>query len=230
MLITGAGSGTGAATAVRLAAARDVVLVGRREARLQEVASHIRSRGGAADVIAQDITAVDAAELLARAGHVTDIVCAAGLNTPRRTWADHIPADFRRVVDTNLTAVADLMAAALPSLRDARGSVVVVSSLSAWMTSPGAGVAYRASKLGLRALTEAMNEQEAVHGVRATIVLPGDIDSDFLELRPAPPAADSRRRMLSPDDVASAIEFALDVPAHVRVDELVLSPLGTVDR
>lgn len=230
VLITGAGSGTGAAAALAIAATHEVVLVGRREDRLQSVAASVRERGGRADVVACDLTATPAAELLEKAGPVTDIVCAAGLNTPRRAWNDIVAEEFRAIVSTNLTSVAELVSAALPALRAARGTVVIVSSLSAWMTSPGAGVAYRASKMGLRALSDGLNEQEAVHGVRASLVLPGDIDSDFLSLRPQTPDAEARRKMLSPDDVASAIAFALDAPRHLRIDELVITPLGTVDR
>lgn len=229
MLVTGAGSGTGAASALALAASHDLVLVGRRQGRLDEVAARVESVGTSAQTIAWDVR-TDAAGLLARAGTVTDLVLAAGLNTARRAWRDQLSTEFRDVVETNLLAVADIIAAALPQLRAAHGSIAVVSSLSAWTHSPGAGVAYRASKSGLRALTDSLNEQEAEHGVRASLICPGDIDTDFLLQRPSPPGAEPRRSMLSPDDVASAIVFAVNSPRHLRIDELVISPLGTVER
>lgn len=229
-LITGAGTGTGAATATSLADTHDLVLVGRRADRLHMVADAVADAGGHADVIPWDLTQGDTSDLIARAGRVTDLVCAAGLNTPRRTWADQAPAEFHAIMSTNLTSVADLIAAALPLLRAASGTVAVVSSLSAWTLQSGAGVAYRASKSALRALTDSLNEQEAPHGIRASLVCPGEIDSEFLSLRPNVPEESARRMMLSPQDVADAIAYAVNAPRHLRIDELVISPLGTVER
>jgi len=229
-LITGAASGTGAACALALAPTHDVVLVGRRRGRLEDVAEQARERGATAQVVEADVTRRDGADLLAEAGRVDDLVLAAGLNARRRTWADQTTDEFRAIIDTNLVSVADLVGAALPSMRERGGTISIISSLSAWMTSPGAGVAYRASKMALRALTDALNEQEAVHGVRAGLIMPGDIDTEFLEHRPAPPGAQPRMSMLAAEDVAAAVVFALTAPAHVRIDELVITPLGSVQR
>jgi NADP-dependent 3-hydroxy acid dehydrogenase YdfG len=229
-LITGAGSGTGAATAIALAATHELVLVGRRRDRLEATADRVTAAGGTAEIAELDVARGDAGSLLETVGPVTDLVLAAGLNRPRRTWDDHDRQEFRNIVFTNLIGVADVITAFLPGLRRAGGTVVVVSSLSAWTTSPGAGVAYRASKMALRAVTESLNEQEFAHGVRATHLCPGDIDTDFVSQRPAPPTPEQRRAMLSPDDVARAVVFVLASPPHVRIDELVISPLGAVER
>ncbi|MCR2817245.1 SDR family NAD(P)-dependent oxidoreductase [Microbacterium sp. zg.Y1090] len=230
VLITGAGSGTGAAAARALAATHHVVLVGRRLDRLESVAEQISAAGGTATALAWDITRGDAETLLEAAGPVDDLVLAAGLNTPQRTWGDQHMADFRSVIDTNLIAVAEIIAAALPGLRRAQGTVCIISSVAAWTASPGAGVAYRASKMALRALTDALNEQESTHGVRAGAILPGDIDTEFLSLRPAPPSDEPRRRMLAAEDVARAVTFVVTSPPHVRIDELVITPVGSVER
>lgn len=230
VLVTGAGSGTGAAAALQLSGVGELVLVGRRREKLEDVAAQVSEAGGAARVVPWDVTRTDTHELLAQAGPVTDLVLSAGLNAPKRAWSDQRMPEFRSIIETNLVSVADVVTHALPSIRAAHGTIVVVSSLSAWTTSPGAGVAYRASKGALRALTDSLNEQEAVHGVRATLICPGDIDSEFLAHRPAPPSAEPRKSMLSPDDVATAITFAFSAPRHLRIDELVLSPLGTVQR
>ncbi|MGO3884779.1 MAG: SDR family oxidoreductase [Mycetocola sp.] len=230
VVVTGAGSGTGAAVARLIAQTRPVALVGRRADRLQDVADGIEAAGGDASIHPADLTRVTAEELLAQIGPISDLVCAAGLNTPRRDWGGHVGTEFDAIITTNLSSVAHLISAALPQLRESAGSVVLVSSLSAWMTSPGAGYAYRASKMGLRALTEALNEQEAVHGVRGMLVLPGDIDSEFLTQRPSVPGDEARKKMLSPEDVATAVVYALTAPPHLRIDELVITPLGTVNR
>jgi NADP-dependent 3-hydroxy acid dehydrogenase YdfG len=158
---------------------------------------------------------------------VTDLVVAAGLNTPRRLWRDQSMAQFQSIVDTNLTAVARAIDVVLPSMRDAaRGTIVVVSSYAGWLPTANSGVAYSASKTALASLCVQLNWQEGGNGIRATHLCPGDVDSDFLGMRPEVPDAAARERMLRPDDVARAIQFVLDTPPHVRIDELVITPTG----
>ena len=229
---TGGGSGMGAASAV--AAARDgwtVVLSGRRPDRLELVADAVRAEGGNAAVLPLDVTDADAVvaardRVLERHGRIDGLVLAAGLNTPARRWADQSLADVRAVLDTNTTAVVTVVDAALPALRASGGVVVVVSSYAGWSFQPGAGVAYSASKTALGSIVRTLNQQEAEHGVRATHLCPGDVATDFLDQRPEVPDAAARQRMLQPEDVGRTVAFVLGSPAHVRIDELVLSPVS----
>jgi NADP-dependent 3-hydroxy acid dehydrogenase YdfG len=231
--VTGAGSGMGRAAAVAAAAhGVRVALSGRRPGPLEETASLVEDAGGQAlvqSLDARDPEAVAVAHERIRSawGGVDDLVLAAGLNTPRRVWSDQSMSEFESVISTNLTAVALVVDTALPDLR-ARGGgqVVVVSSYSAWRFTPYAGVAYSASKTALTALCQTLNAQEARHGVRACHLCPGDVDSEFLLLRPQVPGAEARSVMLSPADVARALLFVLDSPRHVRIDELVISPVA----
>lgn len=235
--VTGAGSGMGRAAAVA-AATRGwrVALSGRRAEALAETARTVQSAGGEALVVPLDVgepAAVRAAHDLVRTrwGAVTDLVLAAGLNVPARYWRDQRIAEFTEVVATNLTGVAAVVDAVLPDLRaGGGGAVVVISSFSAWRFSPHAGVAYTATKTALGALCASLNEQEAGYAVRACHLCPGDVDSDFLGLRPSVPDAEGRVGMLRPDDVARAVLFVLESPAHVRIDELVITPTGVVGR
>ncbi|OII18495.1 SDR family oxidoreductase [Curtobacterium sp. MCBA15_013] len=230
--ITGGGSGMGAASA--RAAARDgwtVVLSGRRADRLAAVATEIRDDGGTADVLpldANDPEAVAAARdtLLAQYGRLDGLVLAAGLNSPQRRWDDQSLLDFRAIVDTNLTAVVTVVDAALPAMRESGGIVVVVSSYAGWSFQPGAGVAYSASKTALGSVVRTLNQQEAGHGVRATHLCPGDVATDFLDQRPSVPDAAARVVMLQPEDIARSVSFVLEAPSHMRVDELVVSPVS----
>lgn len=230
--VTGGGSGMGAASAEAAARAGwTVVLSGRRADRLEQVARTVRGAGGTADVLPLDandpaavITARDA--VLERHGRLDGLVLAAGLNAPRRRWDDQSLTDFRAIVDTNLTAVVTLVDAALPALRAAGGVVVVVSSYAGWSFQPGAGVAYSASKSALASVVRTLNQQEAEHGVRATHLCPGDVATDFLDQRPEVPDAAARQRMLQPEDVGRTVAFVLGLPAHVRIDELVVSPVS----
>jgi NADP-dependent 3-hydroxy acid dehydrogenase YdfG len=230
--VTGAGSGMGRAAAVAAAPGRRVALSGRREEPLAETAELVSRAGGEALVLpldARDPAAVAQARARIRSGWggVDDLVLSAGLNTPRRTWGDQSMAELEAVIATNLTAVARLVDAVLPDLRErGGGQVVVVSSFSAWRFTPYAGVAYSASKSALAAICQTLNAQEAAHGIRACHLCPGDVDSDFLQLRPVVPEAEARASMLSPDDVGRAVRFVLDSPPHVRIDELVISPVS----
>jgi NADP-dependent 3-hydroxy acid dehydrogenase YdfG len=226
--VSGAGSGVGRATAI--AAARDgwrLVLSGRRREALEETRALVDDLGSTAVVAPLDVTDDAAlAAVVAGLDRLDGVVVAAGLNAPRRSWADQDLADFDRIVATNLTGPAHQVAAALPLLRASGGTVVLVSSYAAWTHSPGAGVAYSASKTALSALVRDLNVQEAGAGIRATHLCPGTIDSDFLALRPTVPDAAERAAMLAPDDVAHAAMFVLSSPPHVRIDELVLSPMS----
>jgi NADP-dependent 3-hydroxy acid dehydrogenase YdfG len=227
--ITGAGSGMGRASAV-LAATRgwSIALTGRRAEALEETARLVRDAGGRALVAPADVTDAASLDTAFRAvsdwGLIHGLVLAAGLNTPTRQWNDQNIGEFARIVDTNLVATAAAIDLALPSLRMTGGVVVVVSSYSGWRFSPLAGVAYSSSKLALSSLCETLNAQEAAHGVRACNLCPGDVDSDFLAMRPQVPDAAAREKMLTPADIADSIQFVLDAPAHVRINELVITP------
>jgi len=230
--VVGAGSGMGRAAAIAAAGrGRTVVLSGRRVDRLEAVAAEIAATGGRAQVIAGDVRearwAQDAAATIVHdLGRIDEVVAASGLNSPQRRWDDQSMANFEDVVATNLLGTVGTVDAALPALRERGGTVVVVSSYSAWSFSPGAGVAYSASKSALGAVCRTLNVQEAEHGIRATHLCPGDVDTDFLRQRPVVPDDAARAGMLSPEDVARSILHVLDAPPHVRIDELVISPLS----
>jgi NADP-dependent 3-hydroxy acid dehydrogenase YdfG len=231
--ITGAGSGIGRAAAVAAAAAGSrVALSGRRLAPLAQTAWLVTDAGGQPLTLpldARDPEAVRRAHQQIVAGwpDVSDLVLAAGANSPQRYWKNQSVSDFERILATNLTAVVSLIDVVLPGLR-ARGGgqIVVVSSYSAWRFSPHAGVAYTASKAALAEICASLNAQEAASGIRACHLCPGDVDTDLLEQRPQVPDADARKVMLSANDVARAVLFVLDSPPHVRIDELVLSPVA----
>jgi NADP-dependent 3-hydroxy acid dehydrogenase YdfG len=228
--VTGAGSGMGRAAAVAAAAGgRRVALSGRRPDALDAVADEVRAAGGEALVLPLDVTDVAAIEAAHAViadvwGGVDDLVLSAGLNTPRRTWSDQRIGDFQSIVATNLTAVAAVVQASIEDLRAASGVVVAISSVAGWGFRPGTGIAYAASKTAVGVLCRDLNVAEWPNGVRATHLCPGDVDTDFLSMRPQVPDAAGREGMLSPDDVARAVLFALDAPPHVRIDELVITP------
>ncbi|WP_432565643.1 SDR family oxidoreductase [Kineococcus sp. SYSU DK003] len=230
--ITGAGSGMGRAVArVAAAAGWTVALSGRRADALRDTASEVTAAGGTALELPLDVRDGDAvraarARIVEEFGRIDALVLAAGRNTPQRAWGDQRIETFHDVVAVNLGAVVTVVDAALPDLRTSSGVVVVVSSYAGWSFHPSAGVAYSASKTALGSVARTLNAQEAAHGVRATHLCPGDVATDFLSQRPTVPDAAARELMLTPDDIARTVQFVLDSPAHVRIDELVVSPVS----
>lgn len=229
--VTGAGSGIGRAAAVSAArSGHRVGVSGRRRDALDETVSRIERDGGEAIALPLDVRSSDEIEagharLTEAFGPVTDLVAAAGLNAKHRYWRDQSIREFEDIVQVNLLGTVRVIDSVLPGMRAAgRGTIVIVSSYSAWAASPHAGVAYSASKTALSTLAVSLNVQEAANGIRCTHLCPGDVDTDFLELRPQVPDGDARGRMLSADDVARSVQFVLDSPDHVTIDELVLAP------
>lgn len=230
--VTGAGGGMGRASALRLAAAGyPVALSGRRADALSETRSMIEAAGGRAlevplDVADQDAVLRAAERIADELAPVQVLVASAGLNTPKRYWRDQSMQDLSAIVSVNLVGAAAAAKAVLPGMRSAgRGTIVFISSYSGWRFSPDAGVAYSASKTALSSLAETLNAQENGAGIRATNLCPGDVDSDFLSMRPVVPDADARSVMLTPDDIAATVEFVVTSPEHVCVNELVVTPV-----
>ena len=229
--VSGAGSGMGRAVAVS-AARRGyrVVLSGRRAEALEGTAKLIAAADGECKILAMDATSeVQVAgaygDIRRSWGAVTHLVLAAGLNNPKRYWRDQSMLHFTAIVQTNLVASANVADAALGGMRDAGDGVVVfVSSFAGWRFSADAGVAYSASKTALSSLSESLNAQENGNGIRACHLCPGDVDTEFLAMRPTVPGSDARRSMLAPADIAAAVQFVLDSPRHVCINELVITP------
>jgi NAD(P)-dependent dehydrogenase (short-subunit alcohol dehydrogenase family) len=229
-LVTGAGSGIGRAAAIRLA--RDgaaVALVGRTAAKLHDTRETIGNTDVElypADVA--DPAAVDAlvAAALSRFLRLDIVVNAAGINVRRRSLADTSVDDYEKVLDTNLRGAFLLSRAVLPAMRaQGGGTIVHVSSDSGLRGNDFAGIAYTASKFGVRGLVEAINAEERRHGIRATAIFPGEVNTPILDQRPVPVPADARARMLQPEDVAECIALAATLPPRAIVEHLVVRPV-----
>ena len=227
-VVTGAGSGVGRAVAAKLSAAGwAVAVLGRREAALRETAA------GLAHVTVHpcdvaDAAAVDRAFTGVRAAHGADVsllVNAAGTNVPGRAFDRLSGDDYRRIIETNLNGSYYCVAAVLPGMRAAGGGTIVnvISDAGLWANA-FSGPAYIASKFGQAGLTAAINAEERRHGIRACGVYPGEIDTPILDLRPEPPSAERRAKMLRADDVADCVMLAVSLPMRAVVEQLVVRP------
>ncbi|MYS37246.1 NAD(P)-dependent dehydrogenase (short-subunit alcohol dehydrogenase family) [Streptomyces sp. KhCrAH-43] len=186
LVVTGGGSGIGAAVVTRAAGlGADVLAVGRRADRLAEVTEKTRAEGaGTAVPYAVDITAPDASERIAeRAAEVLGGVDALVNNAGHAVFdrlEDAAEADLRKMIDTNLVAPALLIRALLPLLRASRGCVVNVSSVGGVLAMPGRSF-YGAGKAALNSLTRSLAVELAPE-VRVNAVLPGPVDTGLWDL------------------------------------------------
>jgi short-subunit dehydrogenase len=180
VVVTGAGSGIGAATVRRFAEEdrTELVLVGRRESRLLALAAEI----GGATVLAADLTAPQTPELVAGVvqrthGRLDVLVNNAGARWPA-TFAEGGWANVARTMELNFNAHVRLTEALLPLLRgSAPSSIVNVSSTAGRVARAGAG-AYAASKFALSGWTDALHQEERVRGVHVGMVLPGFVPTE----------------------------------------------------
>jgi len=235
-LITGASSGIGLACARRFAAdGADLVLWARRRDRLERTAAELeqahRIRVEVAGVDVRDRAAVNqAVDALAAAGRVPDILLNnAGLAAGLARLQEGDPDHWDRMIDTNLKGLLNVSRAVLPLMvkRDT-GHVVNIGSTAGHQVYQ-AGNVYNATKFGVKALTEGMNLDVAGTKVRVSSVDPGHVETEFALVRFDGDAERARKiyegfRPLSPDDVADAVGYIVNLPEHVNVLDLVIVP------
>lgn len=229
-LVTGGGTGIGAAIALALAAEGCRVIVsGRREDKLRELAAKFSGQPQilvrAADVA--DRASVDRLfEWAAReAGPIDLLVNSAGINIARRSMAELSPENWDLLLQVNATGVYNCMYAVLPQMRTRRdGLIVNISSVAGKRASPIGGVAYNASKFAMAALGLTLAQEEREHGIRVTNIYPGEVDTPILEHRPVPVTPEQRAKILQPEDVAAAVLMVACLPPRAHVPELVIKP------
>jgi NAD(P)-dependent dehydrogenase (short-subunit alcohol dehydrogenase family) len=218
VLVAGASSGIGLATALAFADAGDDVHAAARRPELIVAAAGERVTAHALDIT--DRAAVD--ELAAGFERLDALVVAAGINIRERRLHELTPESWDEIVAINLTGAFNLVHAFLEPLLAARGALVLIGSVSGSYPDLS-GPAYQASKAGLLALGRGIGF-EAGGDIRATTILPGVVDTPILENRPAPPDAETRAQMLHAEDVAAACVFVVGLPPRAYVPELTILP------
>ena len=134
-------------------------------------------------------------------------------------------AGWRDVIGINLDGTFYTVRAVLPAMRSQRDGLVINISSWAGVHHPKlTGAAYNGSKHAVVALTETINIEEGVNGIRACAICPAEVATPILDRRPVPPSAQDRARMLQPADLGSTIRFIAELPAHACINQLVISP------
>jgi NAD(P)-dependent dehydrogenase (short-subunit alcohol dehydrogenase family) len=233
--VTGGGSGIGLAGAIELAkAGARVVISGREAAKLDgALAAALRLGAPAGAITAMPLDVADAAAVTrvaaaieAAHGRIDILVNSAGINFPKRYWGETDAETFAQVVAVNLNGATYCTLAAAKGMRARReGTVINVASFAGWHFEYLTGPAYTASKAGMMALTHSFNIEECVNGLRATALCPGEVATPILKKRPVPPTEADKARMLQEADLGRTIRFIAEQPAHVCINEMVISPV-----
>ncbi|MFL5843110.1 MAG: SDR family oxidoreductase [Solirubrobacteraceae bacterium] len=214
-VITGASSGIGAATARQAAeAGHRVVLAARSAEKIEALATET---GGIA--VTTDVTEwADNEALIQRAidefGRVDAVFANAGFGGARG-WLKGDPQEWRDMVLTNVLGAAYTVRAAIPALTEAKGHVLITSSVAGRRALPGSF--YSVTKHAVTAMAEALRQDLNGTGVRVTSIEPGMVDTPFFENKPTIEA-------LQPEDIARAVMYAVSQPAHVDVNEILIRP------
>lgn len=230
--VTGASSGIGEATALRLAAdGHHVVLGARREDRLAAVAEKIRAEGGSADVRRFDVTDRQAVAAFVEAavaahGRLDVLVGNAGVMPLSRLDALLVD-EWDRMIDVNVKGLLHGIAAALPVFqRQGGGHFVTVASIAAHQVSPTAAV-YAATKHAAWAISEGLR-QESDPSIRVTTISPGVTESELADSITDPVAKDAmvtyRAHTIPAGAIADAIAYAVAQPDGVDVNEMIIRP------
>jgi len=218
MLITGASSGIGAATA-RQAAAEGcrLVLAARSTDRLAELADELGGESRAVTV-GCDVREWSEQEAMARAaldafGQLDVVFANAGMGCEPGFKAES-PEIWRDMVLTNVYGAALTVRATMDALRDSRGHLLFTGSVAGRIVYPGS--IYSCTKWAVTAMGEAARRELQGSGVRVTLIEPGVVDTPFFP-EPEPVTIEA-------EDIARAVIFALQQPAQVDVNEIVVRP------
>ena len=217
-LITGASSGIGEATARRAVEGGYRVVLGAR--RLEKLEALAEDLGGAERALAVecDVTEWADQEALVQTaldsfGRLDVALANAGFGAARGFLAE-TPEQWKSMVLTNVYGVALTIRAAMPSLQESQGHLLLMSSVAGRRALPGS--LYAATKWAVTAMGEAARLELNGTGVRVTLIEPGMVDTPFFDN----PVQDG----LEPDDIARAILYAVSQPPHVDVNEILVRP------
>ena len=228
VLVVGGSTGLGLGIAEAFAAeGAQVVIAARTEANLQSAVAN-----SAQALLARSCDATDrarVAELLAwtedNAGPVDILVFCAGVNSPKRRYADVDPDEFDRVMAINAGGAFNCMHAVLPGMRERNdGLIINVISLAGLRTIELAGMPYSASKYAQASLGTMANLEALPDGVRVTNLFPGEANTPILDQRPVPVPEEKKARMIQPEDVGHLAVAIARLPARATVPEVVITP------
>ena len=234
VVITGASSGLGEATARHLSAlGASVVLGARRIDRLRSLADELTGRDGKALAVEADVTRVDQVKALVDAavrtfGRIDVMINNAGLMP--QSLLERLKIDeWDRMIDVNIKGVLYGIAAALPHMTAQKsGHFINVSSVAGHKVRPG-GTVYSATKHAVRVISEGLRQEVKPYNIRTTVISPGAVDTELPDTITDPEVAAAMRKFyddmaIPADSFARAVVFAMSQPEDVDVNEILFRP------
>jgi NADP-dependent 3-hydroxy acid dehydrogenase YdfG len=238
VVITGASSGLGEATARHLSAEGATVVLGaRRSERIQSLAEELTGQGGKALAIATDVTDREQVKRLVNAaveayGRIDVMINNAGI-MPRAPLERLTIDDWDRTIDVNIKGVLYGIAAALPHMQRLKsGHFINVSSVAGHKISPE-GVVYAATKHAVRVISEGLRMEVKPYNIRTTVISPGAVATELIESITQPDLREDMRKWyeqaaISADSFARAVAFAMSQPEDVDINEILFRPTSQV--
>ena len=153
------------------------------------------------------------------------LVNCAGINILNRDWDYINESEWDDVIQTNVNGLFYCCKSVIPMMKEKKdGLIINVSSWSGNHVSLLSGVTYTSSKHALNAMTETINMKYCSVGIRACALCPGEVATDILDKRPKKLSLEQKKKMLQPDDLGETIAFLCQMPKHVCINELTISP------
>ena len=234
IVITGASSGLGEATARLLSAQRACVVLGaRRSDRIQTLANELTAKGGKAIAKTTDVTDFAQVKALVDAavqahGHIDVMINNAGLMP--QSLIERLKIDeWDRMIDVNIKGTLYGIAAAVPYMKQQKaGHIVNVSSVAGHKVGPGSAV-YAATKFAVRALSEGLRQEVKPYNIRTTVISPGAVATELPDSATDPDAAARLKKFYSEyaipaNSFARAVAYAIGEPDDVDVNEILFRP------
>ena len=234
VVITGASSGLGEATARQLSAQGAIVVLGaRRVDRIKSLADELTSRGGKALAVATDVTRYDQVKRLVGAavqkyGRIDVMINNAGL-MPHSPLERLKVEDWNQTIDVNIKGVLYGIAAALPYMKQQKaGHIINVSSVAGHKVGPGSAV-YAATKHAVRALSEGLRQEVKPYNIRTTVISPGAVATELPNSITEPDIAEDIHKFyeafaIPADSFARTVAFAISQPEEVDINEILFRP------
>jgi len=238
VVITGASSGLGDATARHLSAQGATVVLGaRRVDRIQSLADELNAKGGKALAVATDVTHHEQVKKLVdtavqKFGRIDVMINNAGL-MPHSPLERLKIDDWNRAIDVNIKGVLYGIAAALPHMKQQKaGHIINVSSVAGHKITPN-GAVYCATKHAVRVLSEGLRQEVKPYNIRTTIISPGAVATELPDSITEPDIAEGARKFykevaIPADSFARAVAFAMSQPDDVDVNEILFRPTRQV--
>jgi len=234
ILITGASSGIGLACAKKLSSENRLILCSRNLSKLENIKSELDNNGNIylfeVDVTSQTEVSKMFSDLDSMKLCPDVLINSAGLALGLEKLEDGNPNDWERMIDTNVKGLLIISKFVLKGMKERdRGHIINIGSI-AGISSYSRGVVYAATKAAVKSISDGLRKEVVENKIRVTNIQPGLVETNFSKVRFGGDAEKASSvykgiKPLSGDDIADIIKYAIDLPGHVQINEITVTPL-----